>query len=144
MSDNAPAAQTAAEALALYRDALAAGTLIQGRFHWYGDDGRNLACALGVLGPKIEDASDCPAQVMPRWLAQMVPWFFDNQDRTDAFAWGEAFYAQLARRLHPVVVDPPKLVVGAHGLSEPQGDRAHLLDIGSADAILHRPADRRA
>ena len=34
---------------------------------------------------------------MPRWLAQMVPWFFDEQEATDAKAWGMAFYAELKR-----------------------------------------------
>jgi hypothetical protein len=87
------AAKTAAEALVLYREALAAGTIIQHQFH----AGRNLACALGVLGPRVADPSDCPARIMPRWLAGIVPWFFDNQPKADALAWGEAFYAQLAR-----------------------------------------------
>ena len=89
-------AQTAAEAYERYMAFLASDSIVQGSWHAE-KDGRQLACALGVIGPEIDSPSDCPAQIMPRWLAQMVPWFFDNQSETDAKDWGSRFYAELKR-----------------------------------------------
>ena len=89
-------AQTAEQAFDLYRDYLARDALVQSS--WHAElDGRQLACGLGVLGPDINSPGDCPATVMPRWLAQMVPWFFDNQNFDDAKSWGMRFYGELAR-----------------------------------------------
>jgi hypothetical protein len=79
-----------------YRTALETGGLTQGHFHTE-RDGRHLACALGVIGDDVDGPSKCPAQIMPRWLAQMVPAFFDQQTEENAFAWGLEFTAQLAR-----------------------------------------------
>ena len=93
----ASVAQTGTEALARYRSALDDGRLIQSRWHSIDDDGRDLACALGVIGAQVGSPKDCPAQIMPRWLAKMVPWFFDNQSKDEAFAWGLRFYEQIAR-----------------------------------------------
>jgi hypothetical protein len=87
---------TASEAFDLYRNALDSDLLIQSVWHRE-QDGRQLACGLGVLGPDINGPRDCPATVMPRWLAQMVPRFFDRQTFADAKAWGLAFYQQLER-----------------------------------------------
>ena len=89
-------AQTATEYATLYREAFDADTLTQGDFHTE-RDGRQLACALGVIGPDVDSASKCPARIMPRWLAQMVPAFFDRQKADDAKAWGLAFTGELAR-----------------------------------------------
>ncbi|SNT16179.1 hypothetical protein SAMN06295912_15030 [Sphingomonas laterariae] len=87
---------TAKQAFEKYDAALSAGGIAQGV--WNSEqDGRHVACALGVIDPSIDAASKCPASVMPRWLAQMVPWLFDNQRAEDAFAWGSTFYAELAR-----------------------------------------------
>ena len=95
-------AQTAEEAFARYQTYMAEGRLLQSSWHSQADDGRQLACGLGVLGDDVNSPKDCPAQIMPRWLAQMVPWFFDSQDKEDAFAWGLDFYAEL-KRLNGVV-----------------------------------------
>ena len=89
-------AQTAAEAYARDREAFEHDALIQGAWHSE-RDGRQLACGLGVLGANVKSANDCPASIMPRWLAQLVPWFFDNQTSDDAKNWGLAFYEQLDR-----------------------------------------------
>jgi hypothetical protein len=89
-------AQTAAEYAERYLESFNTGTLTQGSFHTE-RDGRQLACALGVIGDDIEGASQCPAAIMPRWLAQMVPAFFDRQKEADAFTWGVKFTAELAR-----------------------------------------------
>jgi len=87
---------TAQEAAERYNAFLASDALIQNGWHDE-QDGRQLACALGVLGEEVEGAKDCPATVMPRWLAQMVPGFFDCQRFEDAKDWGRRFYEQLAR-----------------------------------------------
>lgn len=79
-----------------YLAAFETGGLTQGHFHTE-RDGRHLACALGVIGDDVDDPSKCPAQIMPRWLAQMVPAFFDKQTEGAAFSWGVDFTAQLAR-----------------------------------------------
>jgi hypothetical protein len=92
-----PVATTAAEAFDLYQHAYKTDCLIQNGWHDEGDDGRKLACALGVLGDEVDGADKCPAEVMPEWLAQMVPWFFDAQPFADAKEWGLRFYAELAR-----------------------------------------------
>jgi len=88
-------AQTADEAFDLYETAFTANALTQGS--WHKRNGKDLACALGVLGDEINNVRDCPASVMPRWLAQHVVWFFDGQSFDDAKAWGLAFYAELKR-----------------------------------------------
>ena len=93
-----PIELTADEAFDRYKAHLDANALIQGSWHG-GDDGhgRDLACGLGALDPKLNGPRDCPSSVMPRWLAQMVPWFFDNQPLDDAKDWGLRFYAELKR-----------------------------------------------
>ncbi len=90
-------AQTAAEAFERYTAALEAGALVQGSWHGRGDDGRELACALGSLGPDVHGPSDCPARVMPLWLARMVPRLFDGQSFEDSKSWGQRFFAELKR-----------------------------------------------
>jgi len=89
-------AQTATEYAKRYMAALEADSLTQGLWHTE-RDGRQLACALGVIGDEVNEPRDCPAAIMPRWLAQTVPAFFDRQKQDDAFAWGAAFTAELAR-----------------------------------------------
>ena len=89
-------ATTTAEALARYEAAFKEDRLIQVRWHKE-QDGRHLACALGVLGDAVDGPNKCPATIMPRFLAQMVPAFFDRQKFDDAKDWGLRFYAALDR-----------------------------------------------
>ena len=96
MKQNTITTITAAEAFDRYKAAYDAGLLTQGAWH-IEKNGRHLACALGILGEDIDAPGKCPASVMPIWLAQMVPWFFDKQKENDAKAWGMAFYAELKR-----------------------------------------------
>jgi protein gp37 len=86
----------AVQAYDRYRYAIEHDLLIQQGWHQE-QDGRHLACALGVLGRAVGGADDCPAQVMPRWLARAVPRIFDVLEFDDAKAWGLKLYAQLAR-----------------------------------------------
>jgi hypothetical protein len=88
-------ATTAAEARQRYEKALTEGRLVRNSWQSSDADGRHLACALGVIGDKVESPKDCPASVMPTWLAQAVPGLFDNQPEAQAFAWGRDFYAAL-------------------------------------------------
>ena len=87
-------AATTKEALERYEAAFAEERLIQASWHTE-RDGRQLACALGVLGDGVDEPSKCPTTIMPRWLAQMVPAFFDRQKFDDAKDWGRRFYAAL-------------------------------------------------
>ncbi|MBB4642339.1 hypothetical protein [Rhizorhapis suberifaciens] len=89
-------ATTTAEALARYEAAFNEERLIQQQWHTE-LDGRQLACALGVLGDVVDGPAQCPAAIMPRWLAQMVPGFFDRQKFDDAKDWGLRFYKALDR-----------------------------------------------
>lgn len=88
---------TAALAFDRYKSALDSGLLIQGSFQKDARDGRHLMCGLGAIDPSVNSISACPAQVMPRWLAQQVVYFFDGQNFDDAKAWGLEFYAQIKR-----------------------------------------------
>jgi hypothetical protein len=90
-------AANAREAYDRYEAARARGALIQGGWHSTADDGRQLACALGVIGDRVDSPRECPAQIMPPWLAQMVVWMFDGQRFDDAVTWGSRFYAEIAR-----------------------------------------------
>ncbi|MES1985507.1 MAG: hypothetical protein V4461_11190 [Pseudomonadota bacterium] len=89
-------ALTAEQAFERYEAAFNQDLLIQGSWH-LDQDGRQLACALGVLDENVNGPADCPASVMPRWLARMVPWFFDRMEFGDARQWGREFYAELKR-----------------------------------------------
>jgi len=56
-----------------------------------------LMCGLGAIDGSVNSVAKCPAQVMPRWLAHHVVYFFDNQNFDDAKKWGLEFYAELKR-----------------------------------------------
>jgi hypothetical protein len=61
-------------------DRLEAGTLI--RKAWTGIDaqGRQTACLLAAIAPpcgEYKSSLECPAEVMPRWLASLTPWIDD-------------------------------------------------------------------
>ncbi len=73
------------------------GRIVQYDWHIEDDDGRELACALGMLGADVDCASDCPASVMPLWLAECVPSLFDAGPLSNALEWGQRFYTELAR-----------------------------------------------
>ena len=51
---------------------------------------------------------------------------------------------ELARRLHPVEVDVPRLGIRRDDLREALRDLRHLVLVRSAHAVLHRPADGRS
>jgi hypothetical protein len=40
--------------------------------------GRELVCALAAFGPDINSSADCPADLMPAWLAELIPTLDDG------------------------------------------------------------------
>ena len=61
---------------------------------WHAEeDGREVACLLGAAAG-INNADQCPASLMPKWLALALPPLFDGQTTAPAMSfarrWGEA------------------------------------------------------
>ena len=74
------------------------GTLV--RNSW--GDGRDRACLLAAMSPECaesESAMDCPASVMPKWLAELTPWM-DDDGSEEAWPHMVRRYAALAARWH--------------------------------------------
>jgi len=83
------------------------GTLI--RKEWTGTDeqGRATACLLAAMAPVCgteRDASVCPAEIMPAWLAHLTPWM-DDYGTLEAWPTMVRRYANLSSRWH--VLDAP-------------------------------------
>ena len=74
------------------------GTLVQGRWHGR-EDGREIACLLGSIHPKVKTAADCNGDLMPLWLAELTPTLFDGipADQTHTIA---RRYGELVSRWH--------------------------------------------
>ena len=66
---------TREDRIALARDYHARGSIIQNSWHSTASDGRDLVCALAAFGEpgEISGTEDCPADLMPGWLAHLVP-----------------------------------------------------------------------
>ncbi len=74
------------------------------RWEWVGKDaeGRETACLLAAMSPEVGESrspDNCPASIMPAWLAHLTPWIDDN---CSVEKWPETIrkYADLARRWH--------------------------------------------
>lgn len=67
---------TIAERITLAQLAHDEGRIIQGQ--WRRTNGKELVCALAAFGPDINSSSDCPAELMPPWLAELVPTLDDG------------------------------------------------------------------
>ena len=81
------------------------GTLVQGRWHGQGEDGREIACLLGAIHPQVKEAADCNGDLMPMWLAELTPTLFDGI---------------LAEQIFPLARRYGQLVARWHALSEAQ------------------------
>jgi hypothetical protein len=68
--------------------------LVQGSWHQK-HEGRELACLIGAISPEIDSVTECPASVMPDWLARLVVVVFDGQAKSDAIAWAARFATQM-------------------------------------------------
>lgn len=73
------------------------GRIIQGTWRKRNGGGRELVCALAAFGPDINSASDCPADLMPPWLAELVPTLDDGIAAKDVL-WFSGELIDRARR----------------------------------------------
>jgi hypothetical protein len=81
---------------------IAEGRLL--RKKWVGTDkhGREAACLLAALSPKVahfRHSNACPANIMPKWLAHLTPWM-DDEGSDDAWLGMVKRYAAVAGRWH--------------------------------------------
>ena len=60
------------------------GRIIQ--HSWRRSNGKEYVCALAAFGPDINGAEDCPAELMPQWMAQLVP-FIDDSIAAEDVPW---------------------------------------------------------
>ena len=67
------------------------GRLIQSKWHSVEENGRQLACLLGAIDDGIKGTIDCPASVMPPWLANLLPTIFDGVTEARASEYGIRF-----------------------------------------------------
>lgn len=87
----------AKDALQRFVEWRAQGCIIQGKWHTKDAKGREVSCALGMLGADVNGPRGCPASIMPLWLAECVPSLFDAGPLDAALEWGQRFYTALAR-----------------------------------------------
>ena len=76
---------THAEASAAILSACDEGRLVQRQWHDRDGEGREIACLLGAIHPKVKDAADCNGDLMPMWLAKLTPTLFDGIPAADIF-----------------------------------------------------------
>ncbi len=75
---------TVTDRIALAEQAHVEGRIIQNKWRKpSGDTGRELVCALAAFGPDINSSEDCPADLMPDWLAHLVPTLDDGLAAAD-------------------------------------------------------------
>ena len=80
------------------------GRVIQGAWRRNGGGkgkgpGRELVCALAAFGPDINSAGDCPADLMPQWLAYLIPTLDDGIAAKDV-PWFMGELVARAKRWH--------------------------------------------
>ncbi|WP_286749767.1 hypothetical protein, partial [Sphingopyxis sp. SCN 67-31] len=89
-----------ADRIDLAEKAVAEGRIIQ--HSWSREDakGRHLVCALAAFGDgDITSAGDCPADLMPKWLAATVP-TIDDGLAVDQIHWFTGELVKRARQWH--------------------------------------------
>jgi hypothetical protein len=79
------------------------GRLVQGNWH-HRDDGKELACLLGAIDPKVTKPADCNARLMPMWLADLTPTLFDGIDPMQIYPIARR-YGKLVGRWHVISAD---------------------------------------
>jgi hypothetical protein len=82
----------------LAEKAHAEGRIIQGSWR-RNAGGHELVCALAAFGPDINSAGDCPADLMPHWLASLVPTLDDGIAKNEV-PWFSGELISRARRWH--------------------------------------------
>ena len=63
-------------------------TLKQGVWH---EEGKEIACLLGAIHSGINHPQDCPASVMPLWLAECTVTLFDGLAKSDIYPIAERY-----------------------------------------------------
>ena len=76
------------------------GRIIRDSWAGVDEEGRETACLLAALSPEVVEhgnASACPAELMPVWMAYLTPWI---DDKSSEAAWPSAIrrYAACASR----------------------------------------------
>jgi len=90
---------TIADRIALARGYHAAGTITQNTWRTQDEQGRELVCALAAFGPDINGSGDCPADLMPPWMASLVP-AIDDGIAKDQVLWFSGELIDRAARWH--------------------------------------------
>lgn len=85
-----------AEASAAILRHVAEGRLTQDEWHDE-EDGREIACLLGAIHPSIEEVGDCSGDLMPLWLAGLVPMLFGGLPVERIYPQAERFGKAVAR-----------------------------------------------
>ena len=85
--------------IALARSYHSENRIIQNSWRRQGDDGRELVCALAAFGSDINSASQCPKDLMPEWLAQLIPTIDDGM-AADEVHWFSGALIDCAERWH--------------------------------------------
>jgi hypothetical protein len=83
----------------LAETALNEGRISQGFWRNNGNNGREMVCALAAFGPDINGSGDCPADLMPQWLAKLVP-SIDDGIKLDEVPWFAGGLIERARKWH--------------------------------------------
>ena len=74
--------------------------IIRGKWRGHDAQGRETACLLAAMSPAVvDDASQCPADVMPAWLAHLTPWI-DDAGTVEHWPKVVRAYADVAARWH--------------------------------------------
>jgi hypothetical protein len=90
---------TVTDRIALARSYHADGRIIQNRWRDTAEDGREMVCALAAFGSDINSPDDCPAGLMPLWLAHLVP-AIDDGIAEDQVPWFSGALIDCAARWH--------------------------------------------
>uniref|UniRef100_UPI002620A265 hypothetical protein n=1 Tax=Novosphingobium sp. TaxID=1874826 RepID=UPI002620A265 len=90
---------TITDRINLARKYHADGAIIQGKWRMNAASGRELVCALAAFGPDINASGDCPADLMPLWLAALVP-AIDDGIAPHRVAWFSGELIERAARWH--------------------------------------------
>lgn len=89
---------TVADRIEAAAHALAEGRIIQHAWRRR-TDGREFVCPLAAFGPDINSPKDCPAELMPPWMAELVPVLDDGVAAGDVH-WFVGEVISRARRWH--------------------------------------------
>jgi len=83
------------------------GTLIRDKYQSFTMEGRERVCLLAALAPEViarKEPSNCPGDVMPKWLAHLTP-LIDDLGTFDAWQGTIRRYAKLAGDWHLLTGD---------------------------------------